>query len=63
MPRMGTENLAENVSTALEKADAVLMENHGVLTVGESLVLALERLEVLGICGQNYPYGKIIGKR
>jgi L-fuculose-phosphate aldolase len=45
--RMGTEDLANNVSNAIEKTDSVLMENHGVLTVGASLVLALERLEVL----------------
>lgn len=45
--RMGTVNLADIVSSALEKSNVVLMENHGVLTIGKSLVEAFDLIEVL----------------
>lgn len=44
----GTPELAESVTAALgTKHQAVLMQNHGVLTVGRSLAEAFERMEVL----------------
>ncbi|MCD4747270.1 MAG: class II aldolase/adducin family protein [Bacteroidales bacterium] len=49
---MGSEKLAEIVSEYTLKANAVLMENHGVLTVGESLLQAFDRIEVLEIAGR-----------
>ncbi len=59
--RMGTEGLAKNVAGALGDTDSVLMENHGVLTVGESLVLALERLEVLESAAKITLITKMLG--
>ncbi len=45
---MGTEDLGERVSNALkEGAHAVFLENHGVLTLGKTLLQAFDRLEVL----------------
>ena len=44
---MGTKALALAAGDAVLKGDAVLLENHGVLTVGESLLQAFDRLEVL----------------
>ncbi len=45
---MGTEGLGDRVSAALEKdKSAVFLENHGVLTVGSSLLQAFDRMEVL----------------
>ncbi|WP_255566875.1 class II aldolase/adducin family protein [Oceanispirochaeta sp. M1] len=45
---MGTEALGDTVSTSLSKgANAVLLENHGVLTVGQTLLQAFDRMEVL----------------
>jgi len=44
---MGTKQLAHSVSQAALKSNVVLMENHGVLTVGKSLLEALNRMEVL----------------
>ncbi|MDA3958165.1 class II aldolase/adducin family protein [Oceanispirochaeta sp.] len=45
---MGTEGLGDSVSNALsEGAVAALLENHGVLTIGNSLLQAFDRLEVL----------------
>lgn len=44
---MGTRQLACSVSEAAMKSNVVLMENHGVLTVGKSLLEAFNRMEVL----------------
>ncbi len=44
---MGTAELAENVCRALEGRKALLLENHGALTTGGSLLQAFERMEVL----------------
>jgi L-fuculose-phosphate aldolase len=44
----GTDELAQSVADALGKEhDAVLMQNHGVLTVGRNLLEAFDRMEVL----------------
>lgn len=59
--RMGTDGLASNVAGAIGDTDSVLMENHGVLTVGESLVLALERLEVLESAAKITLITKMLG--
>lgn len=46
--RMGTTLLAEKVSELVaEGCNAVLLENHGALTVGKSLINAFDRLECL----------------
>lgn len=45
--RMGTVGLAEVVASALGHANVVLMENHGVLTVGKTLLEAFDLIEVL----------------
>ena len=44
---MWTEELGDTVSDATLKSDVVLMENHGTLTVGESLLEAFDKTEVL----------------
>jgi L-fuculose-phosphate aldolase len=45
---MGTEKLARSVVQALgDRGNAVLMANHGALTVGKTLVEAFDRMEVL----------------
>jgi len=43
---MGSEKLAEIVSEATLNGNVVLMKNHGVLTVGKTLLEAFDRLEV-----------------
>ena len=45
--RMGTTGLADEVATCLKHSNVVLMENHGVLTVGKTLVEAFDLIEVL----------------
>ncbi len=49
---MGTETLAEAVSEACRKSHVVLMQNHGVLTTGESLFQAYDRMEVAEACAR-----------
>lgn len=44
---MGTEELASLVSDSIERSDILLLENHGVLAAGKSLLQAFDRLEVL----------------
>lgn len=49
---MGTAELAEKVAAACKKSNAVLMENHGVITLGTNLFLAYDRMEVLEACAK-----------
>lgn len=44
---MGSSLLAGRVAQALRSGNVVLMENHGVLTVGSTLLQAFERIEAL----------------
>jgi L-fuculose-phosphate aldolase len=44
---MGTSNLATNIAEASIKGNVILMENHGVITLGENLLQAFDRTEVL----------------
>ena len=44
---MGSQKLADNVGEAASKGNCILMENHGILCVGENLLQAFDRLEVL----------------
>jgi L-fuculose-phosphate aldolase len=44
---MGTKKLAELVSNNIEKSDILLLENHGVLTIGKNLLQAFDKIEVL----------------
>lgn len=44
---MGTQALADEVKEKITSADILILKNHGVITTGKSLSIALERLEVL----------------
>lgn len=44
---MGTAELAELVSDYISRSDILLLENHGILAAGSSLLQAFDRLEVL----------------
>jgi L-fuculose-phosphate aldolase len=44
---MGTEELADNVAQKSTEADVLLIENHGIITTGSSLLQAFDKLEVL----------------
>lgn len=44
---MGTRKLANLVSKNIERSDILLLENHGILTVGTTLLQAFDKIEVL----------------
>jgi L-fuculose-phosphate aldolase len=44
---MGTAELAEIVSENILKSEILLLENHGILTAGNTLLQAFDRIEVL----------------
>lgn len=44
---MGTKKLANIVAKSIEKSDILLLENHGILTVGATLLQAFDKIEVL----------------
>lgn len=44
---MGTQELASLASEKIEESDILLLENHGILTTGSSLLQAFDKLEVL----------------
>lgn len=45
--RTGSEELARTVADGVCRAEALLLENHGVVTVGATLLEAFDRLEVV----------------
>ncbi len=44
---MGTQDLADLVANEAKNSNAILMENHGVIALGETLLEAFDKLEVL----------------
>ncbi len=60
---MGSQNLADNVGTAALKGNCILMENHGILTVGENLLQAFDRLEVLEAAAKMNLITQLLGNR
>lgn len=44
---MGTKKLAETVANHIDRSDILLLENHGVLTIGNNLLQAFDKMEVL----------------
>jgi L-fuculose-phosphate aldolase len=44
---MGTKKLADLVAKQIDKSDILLLENHGILTVGKNLLQAFDKIEVL----------------
>lgn len=49
---MGTPELAEVVGKACLESNVILLKNHGVLTVGKTLLEAFDRMEVLENCAK-----------
>jgi L-fuculose-phosphate aldolase len=44
---MGTPELAAVVADCVERSDILLLENHGILTTGQNLLSAFDKIEVL----------------
>lgn len=57
----GTPELAKSVTEYIRDFDAVLMANHGVVTVGENLESAFEKSETVEFMAQVYWRAKCVG--
>jgi len=59
----GSAGLAKNVSEVFERGhDTVIMENHGIVTIGESVFQSFQRFETLDFCARLIINGKFLGK-
>ncbi|RKX84101.1 MAG: class II aldolase/adducin family protein [Spirochaetes bacterium] len=59
----GSKELAELVADAAFRGNTILMSNHGVLTVGESLLKAFDRIEVLEASAKITLYTELLGNK
>jgi L-fuculose-phosphate aldolase len=60
---MGTRKLAIIVARSIEKSDILLLENHGILTVGDTLLQAFDKIEVLENAARMTVIVKLMGNR
>jgi L-fuculose-phosphate aldolase len=60
---MGSKELAELVSDIACSSQVVLMENHGVLSIGSSLLQAFDRIEVLEMAAKMNVIVDLIGEK
>lgn len=57
---MGTSALAETVSEYMQNCDCGLMENHGVITLGKTLLAAFDKMELLENAAKQTLWSRII---
>lgn len=57
----GSEELARITGEAMEKADVALMQNHGVITVGPTLLKAFDLIEVIEVTAKMNVIIKMVG--
>ena len=60
---MGTKDLASIVAEHIEKSDILLLENHGILSVGADLLQAFDRIEVLETAAKMTVIVEAMGKK
>jgi L-fuculose-phosphate aldolase len=60
---MGTKDLAANVSEHIKRSDILLLENHGILSVGTDLLQAFDRIEVLENAARMTVIVEMMGKK
>ncbi|MEK4425187.1 L-fuculose-phosphate aldolase [Solibacillus sp. FSL K6-1523] len=58
----GTHELANNALVAMEDSKAVLLANHGLLAVGQSIEEAFNIAEEIELCAEVYVRGRGIGQ-
>jgi L-fuculose-phosphate aldolase len=58
----GSEKLARNVADAIGENNAVLMESHGVVTVGATLAKAFETADIIEYVARVYYLAKNLGE-
>ena len=59
---MGTKELADIVSDHISRSDILLLENHGILSVGSNLLQAFDRIEVLENAAKMTVINRVMGK-
>ena len=59
---MGTKELAEVVSENISDSNILLLENHGILSVGSDLLQAFDRIEVLENAAKMTVITRMMGK-
>jgi L-fuculose-phosphate aldolase len=57
----GSAELGESVASALERHDCVILENHGVVTVGADLDEAFRRFETFEFTGKTIVKARLLG--
>lgn len=58
----GSNELAENTANLLKETNAVLLPNHGIVTVGKDLEKAIKANVLIERCAKSYIYSKIVGE-
>ncbi len=58
---MGTPQLAEAAAKAIKNSNAIILQHHGILTVGESLLQAFDRLELMEMTARSCVLRKMLG--
>ncbi len=61
--KQGSSELAQIVAAATARGNIVLMANHGVLTIGETLLKAFDRIEVLEASAKITLYTELLGNK
>ncbi len=57
---MGTPQLAEAAAQAIVKSNAIILQHHGILTVGENLLQAFDRLELMEMTARSCVLRKML---
>jgi L-fuculose-phosphate aldolase len=60
---MGSRELASIASESILKSDILLLENHGILTTGSSILQAFDKLEVLENAAKMTMIVELTGKK
>ena len=60
---MGTRELAEIVAANITKSDILLLENHGILSIGKNLLQAFDKIEVLENAARMTVITEIMGSK
>jgi len=59
----GSEKLAQSVKKLITSSDALILANHGALTLGKTLIDAFYKLETLELSADVYITSKLMGKQ
>lgn len=60
---MGTPELAEIIAAASIESNVIIMQNHGIITLGENLFQAFDRMEVLEASAKMTLITDLLGSR